>query len=85
MPDQKEVSSVKYFTNANNVSFEILDEEWRRENPNELKLDYSLMTLYKSMDWFLYDKDLRHERVNSSNYIIFYVRKRNQDPQKALS
>ena len=20
----------------------------------------------KSMDWFLYDKDLRHERVNSS-------------------
>ena len=37
------------------------------------------------MDWFLYDKDLRHERVNSSNYIIFYVRKRNQDPQKALS
>ena len=67
MPDQKEVSSVKYFTNANNVSFEILDEEWRRENPNELKLDYSLMTLYKSMDWFLYDKDLRHERVKVNN------------------
>ena len=67
MPDQKEVSSVKYFTNANNVSFEILDEEWRRENPNELKLDYSLMKLHKSMDWFLYDKDLRHERVKVNN------------------
>ena len=67
MPDQKEVSSVKYFTNANNVSFEILDEEWRRENPNEIKLDYSLMTLHKSMDWFLYDKDLRHGRVKVNN------------------
>ena len=25
----------------------------------------------KSMDWFLYDRDLRHERVNSDSEIDF--------------
>ena len=28
--------------------------------------------LCKSMDWFLYDKDLLHERVNSLEYIYHW-------------
>ena len=25
----------------------------------------------KSMDWFLYDRDLRHDRVNEKNHGLF--------------
>ena len=30
--------------------------------------------LSKSMDWFLYKKDLRHERVKESNFILFLIK-----------
>ena len=39
---------------------------WRRSLPQR---NQSIGLLCKSMDWFLYDKDIRHERVKAGNEV----------------
>ena len=38
---------------------------------NHLHKQYDL--LYKSVDWFLYDRDLRHERVKNASLGSFQI------------
>ena len=41
--------------------------------------------LPKSMDWFLYDNGLRHERVNNSNVIVTFNHFSKRDDMKAYN
>ena len=36
--------------------------------------EFSQLTVDQSMDWFLYDRDLRHERVKQPRYFICYLK-----------
>ena len=48
---------------AKHFGFHSNPEEQMRSKTCQFKLIFNRRAL-KSMDWFLYDKDLRHERVN---------------------
>ena len=63
--DQKYASVTKNLHLAWESATELLILSWQRS------LSYrnqSINLLWKSMDWFLYDKDLRHERVKKINW-----------------
>ena len=72
--DQKYASVTKNLHLAWESATELLILSWQRS------LSYrnqSINLLWKSMDWFLYDKDLRHERfkkINWSPHWLTYVK-----------
>ena len=45
-------------------SYFVLSEIFRKFEVLEFRLVFRYGILYKSMDWFIYDRNLRHEKVN---------------------
>ena len=45
-------------------SYFVLSEIFRKFEVFEFRLVFRYGILYKSMDWFIYDRNLRHEKVN---------------------
>ena len=75
------ISSVKIFTSKFKIMLGI-NREWKYSLRRALTLSWwrslsyrnkSIDLLCKSMDWFLYDRDLRHERVN--DLVIIFTEK----------
>ena len=51
-------------------AFETLSLSWRKSLSSR---NHSIDLQSKPMDWFLYDSDLRHERVNSKLAFTFNI------------
>ena len=61
------LSYVSYYVLHFTLNYSFLTLSWRRSLSHR---NQSIDLLCKSMDWFLYDRDLRHESVNDKPLLI---------------